>query len=127
MGYEVSPATLLAGLVTCGLSAWGAAACDTAPRAPKYSAARRVVEQHCISCHSEHPTERAFPIAPGGIVLDSAADMVKHAERIRVRAAVDRSMPLMNKTGMTEAERELLANWVTSGTPTEDATVLPIP
>ena len=96
------------------------AACDATPPAPKYSEARRLVERHCVSCHSEHPTERAFPIAPGGIVFDTAADMVKHAERIRVRVAVDRTMPLMNKTGMTDAERELLAGWVTAGMPAAD-------
>jgi uncharacterized membrane protein len=101
--------------------AWCVAACDAAPRVPKYSEARRLVDQHCVSCHSEHPTERAFPIAPGGIVFDTATDMVKHAERIRVRVAVERTMPLMNKTGMTDAEREFLASWVTAGTPTASA------
>lgn len=118
MDCEVFPARRLAGLVGWGLAVWSVAACDTAPRAPKYSEARRLIDQHCISCHSEQPTERAFPIAPGGIVFDTTADMLKHAERIRVRVAVDRTMPLMNKTGMTDAERELLARWVTSGTPT---------
>jgi len=54
-------------------------------------------------------------------VFDSPADMVKHSQRIRVRAAVDRTMPLMNKTGMTDAERDLLASWVTSGAPTQPA------
>ena len=97
---------------------WVVAGCDTAPRAPEYSAARRVIEQHCISCHAENPTERAFPIAPGGVVFDRAADMAKYAERIRIRVAVERTMPLMNKTGITDSERELLANWVTSGAPT---------
>jgi len=53
-------------------------------------------------------------------VFDSPSDMVKHSERIRVRV-VDRTMPLMNKTGMTDAERNLLASWVTSGAPTEQA------
>ncbi|HEY6726282.1 MAG TPA: hypothetical protein VI197_19735 [Polyangiaceae bacterium] len=101
--------------------AWWLAACDTAPRAPAYSEARRLVDEHCISCHSKHPTERAFPIAPGGIVFDTATDMVEHAERIRVRVALDRSMPLMNKTGMTDAERQVLASWVTAGTPTATA------
>ena len=112
------PARRLAGIVGWGLAVWSAAACDAAPHAPKYSEARRVIDQHCISCHSEHPTERAFPIAPGGVVFDTTADMLEHAEGIRVRVAVDRTMPLMNKTGMTDAERELLARWVTSGTPT---------
>lgn len=119
----VFPAGRLAGPTRWGLAVFSLAtsaltACDPAPRSATYSDARRVVDQHCISCHSEHPTERAFPIAPGGVVFDTASDMVQHAERIRVRVAVDRTMPLMNKTQMSEAERELLAGWVTSGAPT---------
>lgn len=109
----MSLARLLARLMLSGLPVGSITACD-AGSAPKYSEARRVIGQHCLSCHSEHPTERAFPIAPGGIVFDTAADMVKHAERIRVRVAVDRTMPLMNKTGMTDDERELLADWAAS-------------
>ena len=97
-------------------------ACDTTPRAPPYSEARRVVNQHCIGCHSERPTVRAFPIAPGGVVFDTAADMIKYSERIRVRVVVERTMPLMNKTGMTDSERQLLAGWVASGSRIQDAT-----
>jgi uncharacterized membrane protein len=79
------------------------------------------VNQHCIGCHSERPTVPAFPIAPGGVVFDTAADMVKHAERIRVRVLVERTMPLMNKTGMTDSERQLLADWVASGSRIQNA------
>lgn len=96
-------------------------ACDTAPRAPPYAEARRVVNLHCIGCHSERPTVRAFPIAPGGVVFDTASDMVKYSERIRVRVLVERTMPLMNKTGMTDSERQLLAGWVASGSRIQNA------
>jgi uncharacterized membrane protein len=121
LGCEALAARQLARLLTCSLVTWGSVACDATPPTPTYSAARRVVEQHCISCHSEHPTERAFPIAPGGVVFDTPADMVEHGERIRIRVAVERTMPLMNKTGMTEPERELIARWVSSGMPTPRA------
>lgn len=84
------------------------------------AAAREVVERHCLSCHSQHNSEAAFPIAPGGVVLDSPADMRRLAERIRVRVAVERTMPLLNKTGMSDAERELLRRWAEQGTPTRD-------
>jgi len=113
----VPGAKLLAGVI--GLVV---AACDGAREAPPYSEARRVVDRHCIGCHSEHPTVPAFPIAPGGVVFDTPADMVKYSERIRIRVAVEQTMPLMNKTGMTDSERSLLAGWVASGARTQNAT-----
>jgi uncharacterized membrane protein len=85
------------------------------PLAPSYAEARAVVEGHCVSCHSEHPSIPAFPIAPSGVVLDTPKQMQKYAERIKVRAALDRTMPLLNKTGITEEERSVLARWVEAG------------
>jgi uncharacterized membrane protein len=83
--------------------------------APGYTEARAVVQNHCVSCHSEQPTIPAFPIAPAGVLLDTAAQMRQYAERIKVRTVVDRSMPLLNKSGMTEHERTVLARWVEDG------------
>jgi uncharacterized membrane protein len=74
-----------------------------------------VVDNHCVSCHSEEPTIPAFPIAPAGVALDTAAQMQRYAERIKVRTALDRTMPLLNKTQMTEHERYVLAAWVEGG------------
>jgi len=87
----------------------------TSPLAPSYAEARAVVESHCVSCHSEHPTIPAFPIAPSGVLLDTSSQMQQYAERIRVRTVLDRTMPLLNKTGMTEDERSVLARWVEHG------------
>lgn len=78
-------------------------------------AAHQVIRRHCIGCHSRENTERAFPIAPGGVVFDTPTDMRRFAERIRVRATLERTMPLLNKTGMTEEERGLLRRWVEHG------------
>jgi uncharacterized membrane protein len=82
------------------------------PPGAAYAEARAVVDRHCVSCHSEHPTVAAFPIAPNGIKLDTAEQMRQHAERIRVRTIVDKTMPLLNKTGMTDEEREVLRRWI---------------
>jgi uncharacterized membrane protein len=79
-----------------------------------YAQARAVVDRHCVSCHSERPTIPAFPIAPAGFVLDTAAQMRQQAERIRART-VDQTMPLLNKTGMTDEERDILRRWVDAG------------
>ena len=74
-----------------------------------------MVDRHCVSCHSEQPTIAAFPIAPNGFKFDTAEQMEQHAQRIRVRTIVDKTMPLLNKTGMTDEEREVLRQWIDAG------------
>ena len=96
----------------------GVPACQ--PDRASYAAAHEVVKRHCLSCHSQRNSEVAFPIAPGGVVFDSPADMHRFAERIKLRAAVERTMPLLNKTGMTDSERELLRRWVEQGAATNE-------
>src|SRR5881394_3407763 len=44
---------------------------------PSYTAARSVIDRHCVACHSTHPTVPAFPIAAGGLVLDTAEQMLR--------------------------------------------------
>ena len=80
-----------------------------------YAEARTVVNRRCIECHSEHPTSRAFPIAPQGVMLDTALQMKQYARRIEARVAVERTMPLANMSGMTDEERWVLGRWVETG------------
>lgn len=80
-----------------------------------YADARAVVDRHCVACHSENPTVPAFPIAPGALSLDTAEQMQKYAARIKVRVSVERDMPLLNKSHMTDAERAVLSGWVDAG------------
>jgi len=82
---------------------------------PSYAEARAVVDRHCVACHSENPTVPAFPIAPAGVKLDTLEQMQKYAERSRLRATVQKTMPLMNKTGITDNERTILARWAEGG------------
>lgn len=85
-----------------------------------YVDARTVVDRRCVECHSERPTNRAFPIAPQGVMLDTAAQMQQYARRIAVRVAVERTMPLANMSDMTDEERWLLRRWVETGAKVEE-------
>lgn len=106
----VAAGTLLAALAGCARG-------RTESRQPdvSYAEARAVVDRHCVSCHSERPTIPAFPIAPNGTTFDTADELRRHAAAIRLRTVVDRSMPLLNKTGMTETERATLGRWIDAG------------
>lgn len=79
-----------------------------------YAVARAVIDRHCVSCHSDRPTLPAFPIAPNGVELDTPGQMRRHAQRIKVRT-MDKTMPLLNKTGMTDGERDIIKRWVDTG------------
>ena len=68
-------------------------------------------------CHSDNPSVPAFRIAPGYCRLDTADDMKKWAPRIKVRTSIEKTMPLLNKTSMTDDERSVLAAWVDDGAP----------
>ena len=50
-------------------------------------------------------------------MFDTPESIARLAERIRVRAVETRTMPLGNKTGMTDGERALLGRWISAGAP----------
>ncbi len=75
---------------------------------------RMVVLHRCTSCHSAEPTHPAFPAAPGGVELDSDAQILAEALRIHQSTVTTRIMPIGNLTNMTEEERELIDNWYRS-------------
>ena len=71
---------------------------------------QQVLERRCVECHSRHPTEAGFTAAPAGILLDDRENVMRLQTRIK-QAVASRYMPLGNLTGMTDAERALIAAW----------------
>ncbi|HEU0224694.1 MAG TPA: urate hydroxylase PuuD [Steroidobacteraceae bacterium] len=95
-----------------------------APRAPAagsatFAEANRVIQARCVACHSASTTHPSAPVAAAGVMLDTPREIAAWAARIHERAVVTRTMPLANLTGMTEAERALLAGWIAAGAPAE--------
>ena len=84
---------------------------------PSFAAVRAVVAQRCQPCHSRFQLDRSVGPAPGGVTFDTPESIQRLAERIRVRAVETKTMPLANRTGITDAERELLGRWVAAGAP----------
>ena len=73
-----------------------------------------IVQKHCTSCHAAVPTDPTIKQAPKGIIYSSAADMKRYATQIETQAVRNHTMPLGNKTGMTDAERAKLGAWIAS-------------
>ena len=70
-----------------------------------------VIQTHCANCHAAQPTDDMFVIAPLGLMFDTWPQIQKRALVIHNRTVVTRDMPLMNKTGMTEDERQVIGTW----------------
>jgi uncharacterized membrane protein len=80
-----------------------------------FTSVQLIIVQRCLPCHSERPTDHSLPAPPPGIRFDTPEEIQAFGSRIQARAVVSRTMPLANKTGMSDEERDLLARWFIQG------------
>lgn len=80
-----------------------------------FARASEIIQKRCASCHSARPSDPQFPVAPGNIVFDTPERIVAMAARIKDRAVVNKTMPFLNRTEMTEEERAAIGKWVDAG------------
>jgi uncharacterized membrane protein len=72
---------------------------------------RSIVDARCASCHASAPTHPAFAAPPLGIIFDTDEQIAAEAERIYQQTVVTRVMPIGNLTGMSDDERQVIADW----------------
>jgi uncharacterized membrane protein len=70
-----------------------------------------IIQQRCVACHSQNPSDDVFTIAPAGLVLDTYDQSLIAIDRIYERSVVSENMPFANKTGMKPEERAVLKHW----------------
>ena len=87
------------------------------PTAPEVVA---IAQARCASCHAVKTTDPDVEKAPGGVMLETVADLRKHSSRILKQSVLSKAMPLANKTKMTQAERDALGAWIRAGMPDGD-------
>lgn len=73
-----------------------------------------IIENRCATCHSATPSDDTFTTAPSGFIVDTKEQIINAKDIIYTRTIASDSMPLANKTNMTQEERELLASWLVS-------------
>ncbi len=73
-----------------------------------------IVSNRCTACHSAMPTDPTIKEAPKGVMFSSVGDMKRYAVQIETQAVRNHAMPLGNKTGMTQDERDQLGAWIAS-------------
>jgi uncharacterized membrane protein len=72
---------------------------------------RKVLEQRCYMCHGAQ-------VQMKNVRLDSPEQVAAHAQAVYQQAVVTKIMPMNNSTGMTDAERALIAKWFEGGAKT---------
>lgn len=86
----------------------------SAPSGPpvEYTQVQAIFQSRCVSCHSSRPTDELFKIPPSGVLFENEQHVRARADRVFMHVVQARSMPLANKTGMTDEEREVVARWL---------------
>ena len=79
-----------------------------------FARAASIVAARCAPCHAVMPKQPGFESPPAGLVLETPAQIIAQADRIRT-AVRTKAMPLGNLTGMTDEERAALVAWVDQG------------
>ena len=92
-----------------------AAAAPSAAPPVAFSSVRFVLQERCLPCHSDRPAIVSNPPAPAAVRFDTPEEIALWRERIKARVVVTRSMPLNNRTEMTDEERDLMGRWLMQG------------
>jgi uncharacterized membrane protein len=97
----------VAALAVVGLALWlqPDEARTTLSAPVSFAQIQPVIEARCAKCHSGAS-------APLGIRFETEDEIEARADDIERQAVMTRAMPPGNATGMTDAERELLAAWI---------------
>ncbi len=114
LGIWVMPVSVLIILATCFVTAPQKE--TTACKAEiSFAEVNTIFQQRCISCHSSHPTDNTISTAPNGVMYDTPAEIINYKDKIMQRAVVTKTMPLNNKTSMTQEERNMIRCWIDQG------------
>ncbi len=84
---------------------------------PGFAGVSDLVQVRCAVCHSAEPVWENVHIAPKGVVLESPADIVRHARGIYVHAGLSDAMPPANVTLMEADERRKIIRWYRESAP----------
>ena len=74
-----------------------------------------IIQSRCFSCHSSRPTDELYTAPPNGVNYETPDVIVNLKDKIMQRVVLTKTMPQNNKTGMTQAERDLIQCWIEQG------------
>ena len=79
-----------------------------------FDEAHDIVLGNCSMCHAREPVWPGIRWAPKGVLLETEADVARHANAIALQAGYSRAMPPPNAFEMPDEDRSVLLSWVSS-------------
>ena len=80
-------------------------------RKVEFAKVQSIIQERCVSCHSDKPTFSGIVAPPAGISYDKSEDILLNVEKIYQQVVISKIMPLGNITQMTQEERDAIAQW----------------
>ncbi len=87
----------------------------TLSRDVSFNQVSAIMQERCVSCHAQSPAHPGFVVAPKGIMLESAEQIISQAQKIYEQSVATKAMPIGNLTGMTDEERAQVGDWIRNG------------
>ncbi|WP_299619872.1 urate hydroxylase PuuD [uncultured Tateyamaria sp.] len=75
-----------------------------------------IVLGRCSMCHAAEPVWSGLMWAPKGVVLETEADLTRHARAVYLQAGISHAMPPANVSYMDDADRAAIVAWYLSAT-----------
>jgi uncharacterized membrane protein len=82
----------------------------------EFDAAHDIVLGRCSMCHARDPVWDGIRWAPGGVLLETRADIAKNAREIYLQAGISHAMPPANITELPSADRRMIVSWYKAAT-----------
>jgi uncharacterized membrane protein len=92
--------------IATNVHATGTTGINSTPK--QYLEVQKVLEQRCMMCHNAQMQMK-------NVRLDSPEAVKLHAQNIYQQVVVTKQMPMNNATGITDAERAVIAQWFNAG------------
>jgi len=119
--HKVKPALpAIAVVMLAGVAIWIAPNMSAVGGGDKvtFAQVQSVFNERCVTCHAAAPKQEGFAQPPKGVMLQTPEQIKQHLQKVAETVA-NRYMPIGNLTGMTDAERALIAAWVAQGAATK--------
>ena len=80
-----------------------------------FAQVQAIIEQRCVPCHAEKPTQKGFAVAPKDVKLDAPERITANAQKICKQVIATKAMPIGNLTGLTDEERSKIEASMAAG------------
>lgn len=114
---KIQPAYPAVGVALIAVAFWVAMPSQSASSnaqvadgSPDITEVTALINQHCVACHAQSPTQPGFSAPPAGVVLDSVEQILLQKEKTQ-QVVQSGYMPLGNMTNMTDEERAVIQAW----------------